>query len=189
MVSIEYVQTPWCRDIHSLFPVPPEEAGGTKDYEMSFLNPSFVLFDTFFPPFFQLVLFFLPLLLLLFWKLSQVPMWYFFFLIFTYVPVSQGCLSSLFFTVEQWWRVSWDNDYHPLLSLTVWLAVYLPLKWLVWPRTGHQNESTPHLTRPWVLTYCTLLCHFTINFSQTPILFPNLWLHLFNASHLHNSFS
>jgi len=34
------------------FPEPPEETGGTKDYEMSFLNPSFCFFLFYiFPPF------------------------------------------------------------------------------------------------------------------------------------------
>lgn len=41
VVNIVYVQTPWCRDIHSLFPAPSVEAGGTKDYEMSFPEPFF----------------------------------------------------------------------------------------------------------------------------------------------------
>lgn len=48
VVSIVFVQTPWCRDIHSLFPVPPEEAGGTKDYEMSFPEPFFCFIQNFF---------------------------------------------------------------------------------------------------------------------------------------------
>lgn len=66
VVSIVFVQTPWCRDIHSLFPVPAEEAGGTKDYEMSFPEPFFCFIQNFFFSFVQLVLFFLPPLLLLF---------------------------------------------------------------------------------------------------------------------------
>lgn len=58
LVSIVYVQTPWCRDIHSLFPVPPEEAGGKqRTMRCHFLNPTFVLFLFFFV---QLVLFSSP---------------------------------------------------------------------------------------------------------------------------------
>ena len=56
VVSIVYMQTPWCRDIHSLFPVLLEEAGGTKDYEMSF--PETFCFKLFFSSYVQMVLFF-----------------------------------------------------------------------------------------------------------------------------------
>lgn len=48
LVSILYVQTPWCRDIHSLFLVPTKEAGETKDYEMSFPEPFFYFVRHFF---------------------------------------------------------------------------------------------------------------------------------------------
>ena len=53
--------------------------------------------------------------------------------------------SSLVFSVEQWWRGPWDIHDHPLPSLTVWLALYLPAKWLVLTRTGHQKwiHSSP----------------------------------------------
>lgn len=49
--TIVHVQTPWCRDIHSLFPVPPEEAGEQKrTMRCQFLNPfDFVLFFFFGP--------------------------------------------------------------------------------------------------------------------------------------------
>ena len=73
-----------------------------------------------------------------------------------------------------WWTPS--SLPPPTPPVTYCLSGYLPLKWLVWPRTGHQNESTPHPTHPWVLTYCTLLWQFPINFSQTPILFPILFI-------------
>lgn len=56
--TIVYVQTPWCHDIHSLFPVQPEEAGGTKDYEMSFLETFCFCSKLFFFSYVQLVLFF-----------------------------------------------------------------------------------------------------------------------------------
>lgn len=49
--------------------------------------------------------------------------------------------SSLVFTVEQWWRGPWDIHDHPLPSLTVWLVLYLPAKWLVLTRTGHQKMN------------------------------------------------
>lgn len=39
LASIVHMQTPWCRDIHSLFPVPPEEAGEQRTMRCHFLNP------------------------------------------------------------------------------------------------------------------------------------------------------
>lgn len=48
VVSIVHVQTPWCRCIRSLLPVPSVEAGGSKDYEISFPESLFYFFNTFF---------------------------------------------------------------------------------------------------------------------------------------------
>lgn len=43
--TIAHVQTPWCRDIHSLFPEPPKEAGEQKrTMRYQFLNPSILFF-------------------------------------------------------------------------------------------------------------------------------------------------
>lgn len=51
------VQTPWCFDIHSLFPVPPKEAGERKrTMRCQFLNPLILFFFWFL----QMVLYFLP---------------------------------------------------------------------------------------------------------------------------------
>lgn len=45
-LTTAHVQTPWCRDIHSLFPVPPKEAGEQKKRTMryQFLKPIFFFF-------------------------------------------------------------------------------------------------------------------------------------------------
>lgn len=59
--TITHVQTPWCRDIHSLFPVPPKEAEEQKrTMRYQFLNPSIFFFFfvkwccfIFFSPFLQ----------------------------------------------------------------------------------------------------------------------------------------
>lgn len=123
--------------------------GEQRTMRCHFLNPSFVLFYTFFCPTGALFVppppAALPEAVLISHKM--------FFLIAIQVPVSLGFFffffkSSLVFTVEQWWRGTWDNDDHPLLSLNVWLTLYLPVKWLVLTRTDHQNESSPRPTHP-----------------------------------------
>lgn len=44
-LTIEHVATPWFCDIHSLFPVPPEEAGERKrTMRCQFLNPLILFF-------------------------------------------------------------------------------------------------------------------------------------------------
>lgn len=115
VVNIIYVQTPWCRDIHSLFPVPSEEAHGAKDYEMSFSKTFCFVLNFFFslsnwcfflsppPP---------PPHLLCFWKPSHhhfhpdPPVWLRVFFPFL--------INHCF--LEQQWRGRSDSD-DPLLSL------------------------------------------------------------------------
>ena len=99
VVSIVYMQTPWCRDIHSLFPVLLEEAGGTKDYEMSF--PETFCFKLFFPLMSKWC-FFSPLLLRLFRKLSRPP---------TRCSFSHLHLSSHHIAVfYRHWFPQWNSD-------------------------------------------------------------------------------
>lgn len=48
--TIAHVLIPWCRDIHSLIPVPPKEAGEQKrTMRYQFLNPSVLVFFFFCP--------------------------------------------------------------------------------------------------------------------------------------------
>lgn len=116
VVNIIYVQTPWCRDIHSLFPVPSEEAHGAKDYEMSFsktfcfvLNFFFLLCPT--GAFFSLLLLLLPIYsvfgshpIIIFTQILLFD-WGFFF---------PFLINHCF--LEQQWRGRSDSD-DPLLSL------------------------------------------------------------------------
>lgn len=105
--TIVHVQTPWCRDIHSLFPVPPEEAGEQKrTMRCQFLNPfDFVLF---FGPNGAVLFFCLPPALL---ESAPILIGFFFcssliFLIITGVSSGTVIFSS----------ITWHKDEHPLPS-------------------------------------------------------------------------
>lgn len=93
--TIIHVQTPWCRDIHSLFPVPPEEAGELKrTMRCQFLNPfDFVLF------FFlvQMVLFCYSASLQHFWNQPPFSLAFFF------------CLFISYFFNHHWF-FQWNSD-------------------------------------------------------------------------------
>lgn len=111
VVSIVNVQTPWCHDIHSLFPVPPEEAGGTKDYGMSFPEPFFCFVLLFFSPFCPTGAFFFSLSSCFLGSHPDFP-WDVSLLIFTQVPLSHwGFYHHWFSSV----RGRWDGDDLPFL--------------------------------------------------------------------------
>lgn len=107
--TIVHMQTPWCRDIHSLFPVPPEETGEQKrTMRCQFLNPfDFVLF--FSRPNGAVLLFCLPPALL-----ESAPILIGFFFV---------CSSLIFLTITGFSSgtvifssITWHKDDHPLPS-------------------------------------------------------------------------
>lgn len=107
--TIVHGQTPWCRDIHSLFPVPPEEAGEQKrTMRCQFLNPfDFVLF------FVQMVLFCFSASLQHFWNQPPFSLAFFFFF----------CSSLIFLIITGFSSgtvifssITWHKDDHPLPS-------------------------------------------------------------------------
>lgn len=137
--TITHVQTPWCRDIHSLFPVPPKEAEEQKrTMRYHFLNPSIFFFFVkwccfvFFSPFLQH-----------FWK--QPPL-----STFT-SPVSLFFFPSFFFLIITGFysgtvilpSIMWHNDdrhllFKPFFPISLWSD------W-IWPGLAHHRESTPSL--------------------------------------------
>lgn len=114
--------------------------GDQRTMRYHFLNPCFIFSTLSFSSFVQTGAFYFPLFLLLsLGKLSWLLMRCFFRYLHQNPAVSLG---FIFVTEEQWWMGRRNNDDHPS-PLTACLALYLPVKWLVWPRTGHQNEFNP----------------------------------------------
>ena len=125
--------------------------GEQRTMRCHFLNPSFVLFKTFFF-FCPTGAFFSPPSPPPVREPSLFPTSCF----FPHFHPKYPCLIGLFFLLNHHWFSQWNGDGReggimmtiPLPSLSVWMALHLPVKWLVWTRTGHQNESTPHPTNP-----------------------------------------
>lgn len=103
--TIVHVQTPWCRDIHSLFPVPPEEAGEQKrTMRCQFMNPfDFVLFFLV-----QMVLFCFSASFQHFWNQPPFSLAFFFCSSLIFLIITGFSSGTVIFS-----SITWRKDEHP----------------------------------------------------------------------------